>query len=50
MIEISENLVYSVKIGLMAMAAVAFIAIVVWTLLRPKARIEADALLWKDDE
>jgi len=38
------------RTGLMVAALVAFVAIVAWTLLRPRERIEADAQLWNDDE
>ena len=38
------------RTGLMVAALVVFVAIVAWTLLRPRDRIEADAQLWNDDE
>ena len=38
------------RTGLMVVVLAAFAAIVAWTFLRPRERIEADAQLWKDDE
>jgi len=34
----------------MVLALVAFVAIVAWTCRRPRAQVEAEAQLWKDDE
>jgi hypothetical protein len=34
----------------MVAAVIAFAAVVAWTCLCPRERIEADAHLWKDDE
>ncbi len=44
-----EILVVAVKIGMWAVAVVAFIAIVWWALRQPQSRIDADAHLWKDE-
>ena len=38
------------RTGFMVVALLVFAAIVAWTFLRPRERIEADAQLWKDDE
>lgn len=34
----------------LSLAVIGFLAVVVWTLSRPRQRIEADARLWMDDE
>ncbi len=48
--EALERFIDPLRTGLMVLAVVAFVAIVAWTLLRPRSRIEADAHLWKEDE
>ncbi len=50
MMETLERFVDPLRTGLMVLAVAAFVTIVAWTLLRPKARIEADAHLWKEDD
>lgn len=44
-----EILVVAVKIGMWALAVVAFVGIVRWTLRQPQSRIDADAHLWKEE-
>jgi hypothetical protein len=48
--ETLQSIVDPLRTGLMVVAVTAFLAIVAWTCLRPRERIEADAHLWKDDE
>ena len=48
--ETLQSIADPLRTGLMVAALVAFAAIVAWTFLRPRERIEADAQLWKDDE
>jgi hypothetical protein len=45
-----ERIADPLRMSLMILALVAFAVIVVWTLLRPRQRIQAEAELWKDDE
>ncbi len=49
-VETLQSIADPLRTGLMVAALVAFAAIVAWTFLRPRERIEADAQLWKDDE
>ncbi len=49
-VETLQSIADPLRMGLMVAALVAFAAIVAWTFLRPRERIEADAQLWKDDE
>lgn len=49
-IETLQSIADPLRTGFMIAALVAFVAIVAWTLLRPRERVEADAQLWKDDE
>jgi hypothetical protein len=48
--ETLQSIADILRTGLMIAALIAFAAIVAWTCLRPRQRIEADAQLWKDDE
>jgi cbb3-type cytochrome oxidase subunit 3 len=49
-IETLQSMADSLRTIFMIAALIAFAAIVAWTLLRPRERVEADAQLWKDDE
>ncbi len=49
-VETLQSIADLLRTGLMIAVLVVFAAIVVWTCLRPRERIEADAQLWKDDE
>jgi len=49
-IETLQSIADPLRTGLMVVALAAFLAIVAWTFLRPRERMEADAHLWNDDE
>jgi hypothetical protein len=49
-IETLQSIADPLRMAFMVAALVAFTATVAWTFLRPRARIEADAQLWKDDD
>jgi hypothetical protein len=50
MIESLEHFIDPLRIGLMVLAAIAFAAIVGWTLLRPQQRVDAEAQMWKEED
>jgi hypothetical protein len=49
-VETLQSIADPLRTGLMVLALVVFVAIVTWTLLRPREGIEADARLWEDEE
>ena len=49
-IETLQAIADPLRMVFMVAALIAFAGIVVWTYLRPREQIEADAQLWRDDE
>ena len=49
-IETVQSIADPLRMGFMVVAVAVFAAIVAWTFLRPRDRIEADSRLWCDEE
>jgi hypothetical protein len=45
-----DSIAQNLRMGLMIAALLVFAAIVAWTWVRPRERIETEAQLWQDDE